>query len=74
MLKIVRGYLEATKEIEQQVQASNDKFKFDDIVATCGWCFSTLPIEFSPKYFLFFPTSFVLVFDMLECLDLSMKA
>ncbi|XP_037493737.1 putative D-cysteine desulfhydrase 1, mitochondrial [Jatropha curcas] len=31
-----RGYIEAIKEIEQQVLASNERLKFDDIVVACG--------------------------------------
>ncbi|KDP23066.1 hypothetical protein JCGZ_01161 [Jatropha curcas] len=30
------GYIEAIKEIEQQVLASNERLKFDDIVVACG--------------------------------------
>ncbi|KAG8651573.1 hypothetical protein MANES_06G000700v8 [Manihot esculenta] len=30
------GYIEATREIEQQVQASTGRLKFDDIVVACG--------------------------------------
>ncbi|WCJ42319.1 D-cysteine desulfhydrase [Euphorbia peplus] len=30
------GYIEAIREIEQQVQASNRSLKFDDIVVACG--------------------------------------
>lgn len=30
------GYIEAIREIEQQVQSGYDKFQFDDIVVACG--------------------------------------
>lgn len=42
---IFRGYIEAIREIEEQLQSGTDKVKFDDIVVACGRCFSM------PSYF-----------------------
>ena len=40
---VFRGYIEAVREIEQQLDTVNDKIKFDDIVVACGrFCFSYL--------------------------------
>lgn len=33
---IFRGYIEAIREIEEQLQSGIDKVKFDDIVVACG--------------------------------------
>ena len=31
-----RGYIEAIRELEQQLDSGNGKIKFDDIVVACG--------------------------------------
>lgn len=31
-----RGYIEAVREIERQLDAGNDNIKFDDIIVACG--------------------------------------
>lgn len=36
ILVMFRGYIEAVREIEQQLQTGNDEIKFDDIVVACG--------------------------------------
>ncbi|KAG5536003.1 hypothetical protein RHGRI_023706 [Rhododendron griersonianum] len=36
VLILFRGYIEAVKEIEQQLQTGNGKAEFDDIVVACG--------------------------------------
>lgn len=41
-----RGYIEAAREIEEQLKSRPDGLKFDDIVVACGrFCFC-LPCEF----------------------------
>ena len=36
VLVILRGYIEAIREIERQLDTGIDKIKFDDIVVACG--------------------------------------
>jgi hypothetical protein len=41
-----RGYIEAIREIEQQLQTGTGEIKFDDIVVACGRFHSTPSVSF----------------------------
>jgi hypothetical protein len=43
---LFRGYIEAIREIEQQLQTGTGKIKFDDIVVACGRFHSTPSVSF----------------------------
>lgn len=46
VLILFRGYIEAVREIEQQLQTGDGKAEFDDIVVACGRFCSTPCINF----------------------------
>ena len=56
-----RGYIEAVREIEQQIQLSGD-VQFDDIVVACGRYFG------DPCYFLHYMGNFIYMFSIVSCI------
>lgn len=45
--QIIRGYIEAISEIEQQIQSNCGVPQFDDIVVACGRCVSHLVTDYN---------------------------